>query len=258
MTYIQSVHKHEHAMRACGSRCLSCSIFVRIKKTSSGQPCHLLAGLFHIFSLPVYHNTKHHLDSTIFPETTLYTENLFHLFQKLLCRKATPGRKATLKNHSLTSIVSVAETRAQTLPQVMRSKCLRPDVSGRSFINYAMDINNLENKINKLQFIEEVKEFRQIQPQSSLEHEMAEMPPVEKMSYLQSQMHFDESMESIADSDLEDGELQKLLTSPLHAQRASEKPDAMVVHERGECANVSFIRGSESFRETGCIVFTRM
>ena len=45
-------------------------------------------------------------------------------------------------------------------------------------------------------------------------------------------MHFDESMESIADSDLEDGELQKLLTSPLYAQRASGKPDAMVVRER--------------------------
>ena len=50
---------------------------------------------------------------------------------------------------------------------------------------------------------------------------MAETSLVEKMSYLQSQMHLDESMESIADSDLEDGELQKLLTSQLYAQRAS-------------------------------------
>ena len=57
------------------------------------------------------------------------------------------------------------------------------------------------------------------------------MSPVEKMSHLQSQMHFDESMESIADSDLEDGELQKMLTSPLYAQRASGKPDAMVVQK---------------------------
>ena len=45
-------------------------------------------------------------------------------------------------------------------------------------------------------------------------------------------MHFDESMESIADSDLEDGELQKMLTSPLYAQKASEKPVALVVQER--------------------------
>ena len=80
--------------------------------------------------------------------------------------------------------------------------------------------------------IEETKEFGHIGTQTLLDHEMAETSPVEKMSYLQSQMHFDESMESIADSDLEDGELQKWLTSPLYAQRASGKPDAMVVQER--------------------------
>ena len=37
-------------------------------------------------------------------------------------------------------------------------------------------------------------------------------------------MHFDDSVESIADSDLEDGELQKMLTSPLYAQKASGDP----------------------------------
>ena len=51
-------------------------------------------------------------------------------------------------------------------------------------------------------------------------------------SYLQSQMHFDDSVESIADSGLEDGDLQKMLTSPLYSQRASGKPDAMVVQEK--------------------------
>ena len=40
-------------------------------------------------------------------------------------------------------------------------------------------------------------------------------------------MHFDDSVGSIADSDLEDGEVQKMLTSPLYAQKASGKPDAM-------------------------------
>ena len=84
----------------------------------------------------------------------------------------------------------------------------------------------------QVSIIEEVKEFGQIRTQSLFDHEMAEMSFVEKMSYLQSQMHFEEPMESIADSDLEDGELQKLLTSPLYAQRASGKPDAMVVQER--------------------------
>ena len=48
-----------------------------------------------------------------------------------------------------------------------------------------------------------MKEFGQIGTQSLLDHEMAETSLVEKMCYLQSQMHFDESMESTADSDLE-------------------------------------------------------
>ena len=39
-------------------------------------------------------------------------------------------------------------------------------------------------------------------------------------------MHLDDSVESIAD--LGDGELQKMLTSPLYAQKALGKPDAMV------------------------------
>ena len=64
------------------------------------------------------------------------------------------------------------------------------------------------------------------------------MSPVEKVSHSQSQMYSDESTESIADSDL-DGELQKLLTSPLYAQRASGKPDAMVVQEREVSAQTS-------------------
>ena len=86
---------------------MSCSIFcARENSLSSRQPCHLLAGLYLTFSLPVYHNTKHHLDSTTFSKTTRYTE---HLFQSLF------SRQAALKNHSRTSISRVAETREQTL-----------------------------------------------------------------------------------------------------------------------------------------------
>ena len=55
-----------------------------------------------------------------------------------------------------------------------------------------------------------MKELGQIGTQSLLDHEMAETSLVQKMSDLQSQMHFDESVESIAGSDLEDGELQKV------------------------------------------------
>ena len=55
---------------------------------------------------------------------------------------------------------------------------------------------------------------------------------ISETSNFQSHMHFDDSVERIADSDLEDGELQKILTSPVYAQKASGKPDAMFVQER--------------------------
>ena len=57
-------------------------------------------------------------------------------------------------------------------------------------------------------------------------------PKLSETSYFQSQIHFDDSAGCIADSNLEDGELQKMLTSPLYAQKASRKPDAMVMQER--------------------------
>ena len=71
---------------------------------------------------------------------------------------------------------------------------------------------------------------------------MTDTSPVEDMSYLQSQMHFDESIESIAaDSDLEDGEKKKLLTSQLYAQGASGRPAALFSPKRNEQRNQTWI-----------------
>ena len=70
--------------------------------------------------------------------------------------------------------------------------------------------------------------------------------------YFQSQMHFDDSVESIADSDLEDGESQKMLTSPLYAQKASGKPDAMVVQERAVRAQFAQANRKECLRSLSC------
>ena len=55
---------------------------------------------------------------------------------------------------------------------------------------------------------EEVKEFAEIGTHSLPDSKISET------SCFRSQMHFDDSVESIADSDLEDGELQKMLTFP--------------------------------------------
>ena len=76
-----------------------------------------------------------------------------------------------------------------------------------------------------------------------------------------SNMHSDDSAESITDYDLEHGELQKMLTSPLYVQIASVKPDALVVLEEVSAKLIvgteqfeeSFISGSESFCETRCM-----
>ena len=75
---------------------------------------------------------------------------------------------------------------------------------------------------------------------------------ISETSCFESQMHFDDSVESTADSDLEDGELQKMLTSPLYAQKALVKPDALFSSEQGNLtrssvfinANPSNLRGS--------------
>ena len=71
---------------------------------------------------------------------------------------------------------------------------------------------------------------------------------ISETSYFQSQMHFDDSVESTADSDLEDGELQKMLTSPLYVQKASGKPDALVVQEREVSAQFAQANRKESLR----------
>ena len=86
---------------------------------------------FHIFSLPVLYNTKHHLDSTTFSKTTLYTE---HFFQNLY------SRQAALTNCSRTSIPRVAETRATLLPQVLSPRSLRQflELLWKTSINYTM------------------------------------------------------------------------------------------------------------------------
>ena len=59
---------------------------------------------------------------------------------------------------------------------------------------------------HRVPITEEVKEFGEIGTHSLPDSEIS------ATSYFQSHMHFDHSVESIADSDLEDGELQKMLT----------------------------------------------
>ena len=85
-----------------------------------------------------------------------------------------------------------------------------------------MHRENLENNINKLQLWKNERIWTNSGTQLTRSGD-GKMSPIKEMSYLQSRMHFDESMESNADSDLEDGEIRKLLTSSLCAQGARKE-----------------------------------
>ena len=58
-----------------------------------------------------------------------------------------------------------------------------------------------------------------------------------EMSHIQSQMHYDyDSAESIADSDLEDGELRKMLASPLYVQSREDCKSSRIPTASGKLA----------------------
>ena len=112
----------------------------------------------------------------------------------------------------------------------MSPKNLRPSSRIEAYSGDPYQLSDVQEKVgeeeHRAPITEEVEEFREIRTTGVPDSQLAET------SYFQSDMHFDESVENIADSDLEDGELQKMLTSPLYAQKASGRPDAMVMRER--------------------------
>ena len=100
---------------------------------------------------------------------------------------------------------------------------------------------NFGEEVHRTPITEEVKKHGEIGTAGLPDSQISET------SYFQSQTHFDDSVESTADSDLDDGELQKMLTSPLYAQKASGKPDAMVVQERGVNCTIHSSRSKGKF-----------
>ena len=214
---------------------------------SSAPPRHLPAGLF-IFSLPVHHNTKHNLDSTTFSLTTLYTEPLF---QNLYSRQAAQTNRSPTR-----------QFREWQKPAQHRSHKLWAQRACDNFWKFSgrhLPIIRCTERIWKAKSTSSNYWLSEgMWTQSLLDHTMAETSSVEKMSYLQSQTHFDESTESIADSDLEDGEIQKCsLQHWMPKGLLGNQMQWSFGRERSKCTNVSFIRRPSSFRETGCIVFTK-
>ena len=232
---------------------------------SSGQPCHTHVGRSRTISLPV-HSTQLFLDRATFSKTTLYTDNHFRknllsLFQNnffnSFYQQAQSGRKTTLKNPEYESAGNLRlntptgyEPKEFTTEEIatIPMTYMSPEEDIYQFFDVQRKFGEQDQQAPAM---EETRGFGQIQVQSLLDQEMAKMSPIEKMSYLQSRMHFDESMESNADSDLEAGEIRKLLTSQPYTGCNGQSG------KRGQCTNVSFIRRSGSYRETSCIVFTK-
>ena len=93
-----------------------------------------------------------------------------------------------------------------------------------------------------------MKEFGEFGSPASIDSKFSET------SYFQSHMHFDDSAESTADSDLEDGELQKMLFSPLYAQKASGKPDALFSSEQKNLIRSSMFRNGNPSNLRGSLL----
>ena len=106
-------------------------------------------------------------------------------------------------------------------------------------ISYMMHMKEFGEQDHRAPITEKVKEFGVLETRSLPDSQIPET------SHIRSKMHFDVFVESTADSDLEDGELQKMLTSPLCARKASGKPDAMVMQEREVSAQ--FAQANRSF-----------
>ena len=131
----------------------------------------------------------------------------------------------------------VADQHKSVETKVIETKAIEPeDLEPRRIKldrNLGTDPYQIQERFMRNSFAEDVDEFEKVGAE---------------MSYLQSQMHPDnDSAESIADSDLEDGELRKMLAAPLYMQRREDcessripiapgKPSALL-QERGASAN---------------------
>ena len=234
-TYVQYSSQARNASHALGSSHTGCSvIFVRLKRichlvcTCLTRCCFLTCRLprarplpHSLFLLPRHKNTQH---------------DRFNM----IISKNTQSTSSAIRNHSGVKTCRVAETRGRHLPQVMSPRSLRLSQGSKNIPEIQINFFDVQEKCGEQDhpapITEEVKEFGE-NATANCSHSLPDSK-ISEMSCFQSQMHFDDSVESTADSDLEDGELQKMLTSPLYAQKASEKPDALVVQERerGKCA----------------------
>ena len=171
----------------------------------------------HPWALPLLH-----LPILPHSENTQYIQNISKLPQLTSC---------AIKNHSGVKTCRAAETRAPQLPAGYEPNELATVARIEAYSGDPNQLFDVQEKKLEKKITEPLspKKWRKLE---RLGHPACPDSETSETSYFQSQKHFGDSVESTADSDLEDGELQKMLISPLYAQKASGKPDAMVMQER--------------------------
>ena len=201
--------------------CVACLIFGCLTCLSP-RALHLPHSLF----LLRHKNTQHNWYNKNNSENTQYIPKLP---QPTSC---------AIKNHSGVKTCKVAETRAPQLPQVMSPRSLRLSPESKLIleihINCMMYMKILTKKITEL-----------LSPKKWRNLERLGQPAYRTLKY---QRRPTSNRRCNADSDLEDGELQKMLTSPLCAQKSLGKPDASVMQERGVSAQHSQANRQGSLR----------
>ena len=174
------------------------------KSLSSGPHMSHPLLLSHLPSTTSTSTSSFTLPSTTTPEHALQSENtIFSKNAQCIINLSQNARSKSIafKNHSGVKPCRVAETCAKHFPQVMSPKSLRPKSlrlyqgsrGQQIHTSYLMHRENLESEITEFRLRRSDGIWRIWRSAAK--------------SNFQSHMHFDDSEESIADSDLEDGEL---------------------------------------------------
>ena len=150
-----------------------------------------------------------------------------------------------IKNHSGVKTCRVAETRAPQLPQVMSPKNSRLSQGSKLILeihtNCMMYRKKLEKKITELR---SPTKWRNLERLGRL---ACQIPKYQRRPASNRRCISTIPWKALQIL-IEDGELQKMLTSPLCAQKASGKPDAMVMQEREVSAQYTQAERKESLR----------
>ena len=205
------------------------NIFVRLKRV-----CHLVLHMSHhrLFShLPFTTSTSS--SSFILPSTTTpeYAAQSVQTWSTPRTPSTSRTSPSSPSRQAAPSRITSPRTTTPTgyEPKELATVSRIEDYPGDPYQFFDVQ-ENLEKKVHRAPNIEEVKEFAEIGTASLLDSKISET------SYFQSKMHFDDSVESIADSDLEDGEFQKMLTSPTVCPESfGETRCNGRARERGKC-----------------------